>query len=66
MHKGKGVVHQTTPFYVESTSVALGQNINNNNNGPVALPDLNLPTKESINVVFNGWQDQLNTLEGVT
>lgn len=53
MHKGKGVVHQTTSFYVGFSSTAWGQNINNN--GPVALLDLNLPAEESINVASFQW-----------
>ncbi|KEH36334.1 hypothetical protein MTR_3g115630 [Medicago truncatula] len=53
MHKGKGVVHQTTSFYVGFSSTAWGQNINNN--GPIALPDLNLPVEESINVASFQW-----------
>ncbi|XP_004499277.1 uncharacterized protein [Cicer arietinum] len=56
---GKGVVQfhypssskQTTSLLVASSStIGLGRNIKSNNNGPLALPDLNLPMDEVIHV----------------
>jgi hypothetical protein len=47
--------HETVSLAVASSSVALGRTMNNGPivalpNGPIALPDLNLPTEELVNV----------------